>query len=96
VWLWSEQMNKLERMIAEYRAGRVLSAKNESKLRAAMEAMMEVLAQLEGDVEDDARASAVSLEHRTAPITGLELRAKDKGLPTILGHAALLMFGQHI
>ena len=82
-------MNKLERMIAEYRAGRVLSAKNESKLRAAMEAMMEVLAQLEGDVEDDARASAVSLEHRTAPITGLELRAKDKGLPTILGHAAL-------
>jgi len=79
----------IEQMILEIRAGRVLSAKNESKLRAAMEAVMEVLGQLEGDVEDDSRASTVSLEHRTAPITGLELRAKDKGLPTILGHAAL-------
>lgn len=83
-------MNKLERMIAEYRAGRVLSAKNESKLRAAMEAVMEVLGQLEGDVEDDSRASAVSQEQRTATITGIEVRAKDADKPaTILGHAAL-------
>jgi len=82
-------MNKLERMIAEYRAGRVLSAKNESKLRAAMEAVMEVLGQLEGDVEDDERASAVSLEQRYARIEGLEVRAEGDKPATILGHAAL-------
>ena len=81
-------MNKLERLIAEYRAGRVLSKKNEDKLRQAMEAMMEVLAQLEGDVEDDERARGVSLEQRCATITGLEIRAKDDK-PTIRGHAAL-------
>ena len=83
-------MNKLERMIAEIRAGRVLSAKNESKLRAAMEAMMEVLAQLEGDTETDSeRGMGVSQEQRYAQITGLEIRADGDKPATILGHAAL-------
>lgn len=81
-------MNRLEQWLNEIRAGRVLSAKNEQKLRAAMEAMMEVLAQLEGDTDDDSeRASAVSQEQRTATITGIEVRKDNK--PTILGHAAL-------
>lgn len=81
-------MNRLERLILEIRAGRVLSAKNESKLRAAIEALAEVIAQLGLD-EENSRASAVSLERRFATIEGLELRAKDGNLPTILGHAAL-------
>lgn len=82
-------MNRLERLVSEIRAGRVLSAKNESKLRAAIEAVMEVLGQLEGDVEDDSRASAVSQEQRTATITGIEVRAAGDKPATILGHAAL-------
>lgn len=83
-------MNKLQRMINELRAGRVLSKKNEDKLRAAMDAMMEVLGQLEGDViEDDSRANGVSLEQRFATIEGLEVRAKGDQPATILGHAAL-------
>lgn len=83
-------MNKLERLIAEIRAGRVLSAKNESKLRAAMEAMMEVLSQLEGDTETDSeRGMGVSQEQRYAQITGLEIRADGDKPATILGHAAL-------
>lgn len=80
-------MNRLEQLILEIRAGRVLSAKNESKLRAAIEALSEVIAQLGLD-EEDSRGSAVSLEQRTATISGLEIRATDDR-PTILGHAAL-------
>lgn len=83
-------MNKLERLIAEIRAGRVLSKANETKLREAMQAMMDVLAQLEGDtLEDDSRAAAVSQEQRFARIEGLEVRAKGDKPATILGHAAL-------
>lgn len=66
-----------------------MSAKNESKLRQAMEAMMEVLAQLEGDAEDDSRAHPASQEQRYARIDGLEVRAKGDKPATILGHAAL-------
>lgn len=80
-------MNKLEQWLNEIRAGRVLSAKNEQKLRAAIEALSEVISQLGLD-EENSRGSAVSLEQRTATISGLEIRAEgDK--PTILGHAAL-------
>jgi hypothetical protein len=83
-------MNKLQQLINEIRAGRVLSKANEDKLRSAMQAMMDVLAQLEGDtLEDDARASTVSQEQRFATITGIEVRATEGKAATILGHAAL-------
>src|SRR5688572_23982393 len=85
-------MTKLERLIIEWRAGRVLSAKNESKLRAALESLQSVLEQL-GIEEDSERAAGVSLEHRTVTISGLEIRASVEdsagSLPRVLGHAAL-------
>ena len=79
---------KLEQMINEWRAGRVLSAKNEAMLRAAMEQLQAVLEQL-GIEEDSDRAVSSGLEQRTAAITGLEVRAEADKPPTILGHAAL-------
>lgn len=82
-------MNKLQRLIAEIRAGRVLSAKNEEKLRAAMQAMMDVLGQLEGDTLDEENSQGVSLESRTITIDGLEIRAAADKPAVILGHAAL-------
>lgn len=82
-------MNRLEQLILELRAGRVLSAKNEAKLRAAMEALSEVIAQLGLDEEDSDRSGTVSLEHRTIAISGLEIRAVADKPATILGHAAL-------
>jgi HK97 family phage prohead protease len=82
-------MNKLQRMIAEIRAGRVLSAANESKLRAAMESLQAVLEQLGIEETDSERASGVSLEQRFATIEGLEVRAEADKPATILGHAAL-------
>ena len=81
-------MNRLQRLIAEIRAGRVLSAANESKLRAAIESLQAVLEQLGLD-EENSRASAVSLETRTVSLSGLEIRAEADKLATILGHAAL-------
>jgi HK97 family phage prohead protease len=81
-------MNKLQRMIAELRAGRVLSAANESKLRGAIESLQAVLQQL-GIEEDSDRAHSVSQEQRTVAIDGLEVRAKGDKPATILGHAAL-------
>lgn len=81
-------MNRFEQMILEIRAGRVLSAKNESKLRAAIGALSEVISQLGLD-DDDERGRAVSLEQRTIAISGLEVRAADDKPAVILGHAAL-------
>lgn len=82
-------MSKIQQLIAEIRAGRVLSAANEKKLRAAIDALAEVLAQL-GIEEDSARASLGGLEQRTVTISGLQVRAAgDDGPATILGHAAL-------
>jgi uncharacterized protein len=81
-------VNRLEQMILEIRAGRVLSAKNESKLRAAIEALSEVISQLGLD-EENSRASAVSLEQRTVTLQGLEIRAAEDKPAVILGHAAL-------
>lgn len=80
-------MNRLEQMILELRAGRVLSAKNESKLRAAIDALSEVISQL--GLDDDDRAHGVSLEQRTIAISGLEVRAESDKPAVILGHAAL-------
>lgn len=82
-------MNKLQQWINEIRAGRVLSAANEKKLREAMQALTDVLAQLGIEEEEDDRAHGPSLEQRFAPITGLELRAQEGKPATILGHAAL-------
>jgi HK97 family phage prohead protease len=82
-------MNRLEQLIAEYRAGRVLSAKNESKLRAAIEALSEVISQLGLDETDSERGGGVSLEKRFATIEGLEIRAASDKPAVILGHAAL-------
>jgi HK97 family phage prohead protease len=81
-------MNRLQRLIAEIRAGRVLSAANESKLRDAIQALSDVLAQLGLD-ENNSRADGVSLETRTIAISGLEIRAQADTAPMILGHAAL-------
>lgn len=83
-------MNRLQQLIAEWRAGRVLSKKNEDQLRAAMQTLMDILGQLEGDsLNDNSRAWGVSLEQRTVTISGLEVRAATDKPATILGHAAL-------
>jgi uncharacterized protein len=79
---------KLDQLISEWRAGRVLSAANETKLRAAIEQLQAVLEQL-GIEQDADRAVGLSLEQRTVPIMGLEVRAEGDAAPTILGHAAL-------
>jgi HK97 family phage prohead protease len=82
-------MNRLQRLIGEWRAGRVLSAKNEEKLRSAMQTLMDVLGQLEGDVLGESNGvDAVSHEIRTIA-GGLEVRAQADQPATILGHAAL-------
>lgn len=88
--MWGEQMNRLQRLIAEIRAGRVLSAANENKLRDAIQALTDVLSQLGLD-EQNSRGSAVSQEIRTVAITGIELRAPmgSTTVPAIAGHAAL-------
>lgn len=79
-------MNRLQRWITELRAGRVLSAANENKLRDAVQALMDVLGQLGLDEQNS--ADAMSQEIRT--ITGgLEVRAATDKPATILGHAAL-------
>jgi len=67
-------------------AGRVLSAKNETKLREAVTALAEVLAQLEKGEETN--AISPGMEHRTFGIDGLEVRRGDGG-PTIAGYAAV-------
>ena len=78
----------LQRMIHELRAGRVLSAANEGKLRQAVEALQAVLEQL-GIDEENSRGDGPSLERRFAPIDGLEVRAEADKPPVIMGHAAL-------
>lgn len=90
-------MHKLEKFINEIRAGRVLSAANESKLRAAFQALMDVLGQL--DVEEDVAAATLSdvkrsagsngREVRTFTLHGVEVRTRGGKPATILGHAAL-------
>lgn len=82
-------MNRLEQLILEIRAGRVLSAKNESKLRAAIEALSEVISQLGLDETDSERGMGVSLERRFMTMPVLEVRAEADKPATILGHAAL-------
>lgn len=72
------------------RAGRVLSGKNEKRLRDAVAILSELLAQL-GDEEDSLRTAirgAVSLETRTATMQGVEIREVD-GKRRIAGHAAV-------
>lgn len=70
------------------RAGRVLSAGNEKKLRQAMEALAEVLAQLAGDEENSIRAAS-GPELRTYAMSGVEVRAEGDGPAKISGHAAM-------
>lgn len=69
--------------------GRVLSAKNEGKLRQALTALNDVLAALGGDEEDsrEQRASSPAVEHRSYAMTGVEVRAGEK--PVIGGYAAV-------
>ena len=81
-------MNKLEQMISEIRAGRVLSAANESKLRAAIEQLQAVLTQL-GIEEDSGRAAGLGTEQRTFTLRSVEIRARGGKPAVILGHAAL-------
>lgn len=81
-------MNRLQRMIDELRAGRVLSAANENKLREAITSLQDVLSQLGLD-EENSRAGAMGMEQRFATIEGLEIRAEEGSQPVILGHAAL-------
>lgn len=81
-------MKTLERWVEELRAGRVLSAKNETMLREAINSLQEVLSQLGMD-EENSRAGAMGMEQRFATIEGLEIRAEEGSQPVILGHAAL-------
>jgi len=81
-------MNKLEQMVNEIRAGRVLSAANESKLRAALQSVMDVLAQLEVEA-DSARSTVKDREVRTFTLRSVEIRARNGKPAVILGHAAL-------
>lgn len=69
-------------------AGRVLSAKNETKLRQALEALSEVLVQLEKGEETDERSALPHMEHRTYAIDGLEVR-RAGAQPSIAGYAAV-------
>jgi len=70
------------------RAGRVLSSGNEKKLRQALEALSDVLAQL-GDSEENSIRQANGPELRTYAMTGVQVRAASDGaLATIEGHAA--------
>lgn len=82
-------MRKLEQMIAEIRAGRVLSAANESKLRAAVEALQAVLIQLGIEEEETPRAAANDREVRTFAIHSVQIRTQGGKPAVILGHAAL-------
>jgi HK97 family phage prohead protease len=73
----------------ENRAGRVLSNKNEGKLREALAALTEVLAQLDsGDEINNLRGLAGGFEQRTVGIGDVEVRA-DAEIPTIRGYAAV-------
>ena len=69
------------------RAGRVLSSGNEKKLRQALEALSDVLAQL-GDGEENSIRQANGPELRTYPMTGIEVRAEDGKAAKISGYAA--------
>lgn len=82
------------------RAGRVLSNKNENKLREAVAALTEILSQL-ADGDDDKRGGASAddrglrygasgVEERCVALGGIEVRAADAGeQPVIRGHAAV-------
>lgn len=73
------------------RLGRVLSAKNESKLREALTALSEVLEQLAKDEDDTQRALrglTTAFEQRTVPVGEVEVRA-DGDNPEITGYAAV-------
>ena len=75
----------VEQLVNELRAGRVLSAANEKKLRDAIERLSEVLSQLGEEVN-----AAPSHEQRTFAIEGVEVRAAEEdGAPLIRGHAAV-------
>ena len=69
-------------------AGRVLSAKNENRLREALAALSDVLAQLGEDDDRALRAWAMGVEQRTAQIGDVEVR-EDGGGPLIRGYAAV-------
>lgn len=70
-------------------AGRVLSSRNESKLREALAALSEVLAQLgENDDERSLRGLTSVFEQRHAHIGDVEVRELD-GAPVIRGYAAV-------
>jgi len=81
-------MNKIEQLVNEIRAGRVLSAANESKLRAALQAVMDVLGQLEVEADSE-RATVKEREVRTFSLRSVEIRARGGKPAVILGHAAL-------
>jgi len=70
-------------------AGRVLSGKNEAKLRDALAALSEVLAQLDsGDEASSVRGLTGGFEQRTVALGGVEVRGAD-GTPVIAGYAAV-------
>lgn len=73
-------------MDSEQRVGRVLSTKNESKLREAMQAIVDVLAQLGAD--EDSRVAVGHMERRTVPMGDIEIREVE-GKPVIGGYAAV-------
>jgi HK97 family phage prohead protease len=72
------------------RAGRVLSGANENKLRAAVEALQEVLAQL-GGAEDSARyARTTEAYTRNFAMSNVRVNRETTGAPpTITGYAAV-------
>lgn len=70
-------------------AGRVLSNKNETRLREALAALAEVLAQLEsGDEMNAVRGLAGGFEQRTVTMGNVEVRAEGD-TPKIRGYAAV-------
>lgn len=76
--------------IKSKRAGRVLSSKNEAKLREAVQALADVLAQLAED--DDGRGiryGVSGVEERCVAMGGVEIRAVEGKQPVITGHAAV-------
>ncbi len=82
-------------MKRQQRAGRVLSAANENRLRDALSAMgaalssiEEILNQLGGD-DRGLRFGASGVEERCVAMGGVEVREAEGGEPVIRGHAAV-------
>lgn len=84
-----------DHLIADVKAGRVISAKNESELRTAHEAIGRVLAALEsGSEEDDSKASAVEPAKDEEPAVAKSEEPTHPSPARVLAHQIELASGE--